>query len=479
MKIISLQAENVKRLRAVEIKPDGALVQITGRNGAGKSSVIDSIFYALAGGKDLPSQPIRKGEAKAVVRLDLGEIIVTRKFTPTGSTLVVEGANGARISSPQRMLNDLIGAISFDPLAFSRMGPEQQYEMLRQVVKLDVDIDALAGKNKTDYEARTDENREAKALRTQAAAIAVPDGLPANPIDVAALMDRMAEASKHNSDIETRRSARESAAATITRNRARISELAGGIAEGVASVNRRRDEMIADLRRQIAALEARIIKATEDAEREIADSKARIEAEIATLNSEADGLQKRLDDAPALADPIDIVALRADIDRAGRDNAGIEARERRAKIEAEAAKAEAASAALTAAMKARDEERQGAIERAVMPVDGLSFGDGEILYRGIPFAQASSAEQLRVSVGIAMAANPKLRVMLVKDGSLLDPDGLRMLRDLVEAADMQVWMEKVDATGKIGVVIEDGAVVAVNADEREGEPAHPLLAMGA
>ena len=64
MKILQLEAENVKRLKVVSIKPDGSLVQITGANGEGKSSVLDAIYYALAGTKGIPSEPGRRAQAR-------------------------------------------------------------------------------------------------------------------------------------------------------------------------------------------------------------------------------------------------------------------------------------------------------------------------------------------------------------------------------------------------------------------------------
>src|ERR1035441_8426583 len=76
-KIIKLTSENVKRLQAVEITPDGNVVVIGGKNGAGKSSVLDSIEYAL-GGDTADRMPVRRGEEKAKIVLDLGEIIVKR-----------------------------------------------------------------------------------------------------------------------------------------------------------------------------------------------------------------------------------------------------------------------------------------------------------------------------------------------------------------------------------------------------------------
>src|SRR3954466_12774485 len=102
MKIVSLQSENVKRLKAVFIKPDGAVVTIRGRNGAGKTSVLDSIASALGGEKLCPPQVVRRGEETATAIADLGDFIVERRWTASGrSTLAVKSAEGARYPSPQ------------------------------------------------------------------------------------------------------------------------------------------------------------------------------------------------------------------------------------------------------------------------------------------------------------------------------------------------------------------------------------------
>src|SRR3990172_1148857 len=92
MKILKLTAENIKRLIAVEITPDGNLVQITGKNGNGKTSVLDAIWWALAGKKPIQSKPIRNGAHSAMITLVLGdpssedqkkrrELTITRTFT--------------------------------------------------------------------------------------------------------------------------------------------------------------------------------------------------------------------------------------------------------------------------------------------------------------------------------------------------------------------------------------------------------------
>ena len=98
------------------------------------------------------------------------------------------------------------------------------------------------------------------------------------------------------------------------------------------------------------------------------------------------------------------------------------------------------------------------LDGATYPVQGLALGDDGILFNGLPFSQASSAEQLRVSVGIGLASNPRLRVLLVRDGSLLDPASLAMMREMAESAEAQVWIERVSKGDECTVIIQDGRI---------------------
>jgi hypothetical protein len=94
-------------------------------------------------------------------------------------------------------------------------------------------------------------------------------------------------------------------------------------------------------------------------------------------------------------------------------------------------------------------------------VPGLGFDDDGVTYNGVPFSQCSSAEQLRVSLGVAMALNPRIRVLRITDGSLLDAENLAVIEEMADLQDFQVWIERVAEDGEVGVVIEDGAVKAV------------------
>jgi hypothetical protein len=108
-------------------------------------------------------------------------------------------------------------------------------------------------------------------------------------------------------------------------------------------------------------------------------------------------------------------------------------------------------------MKKRDADRVQAIANAKMPVAGLGFGEGEVTFNELPFDQASNAEQIRVSVALAMASNPQIRVLRIKDGSLLDDKSLGLIAELADKHNFQVWIERVEQAGEVAVVMEDGS----------------------
>lgn len=429
MKIISLQAENIKKLVAIEITPAGNLVQITGRNGAGKTSVLDSIWWALAGASHIQAVPIRKGANKARIRLDLGELKVTRTFarkdgdSEATTAIVVENAEGARFPSPQAMLDSLLGELCFDPLAFARMEEKKQFDVLRRFVP-GVDFDAIDNANRGDFQRRTELNRKAKEMRASAALIVIPDSVPNVPVDVDAIVQELASASGVAAEIERRRAARIAA-----------QEKANG------------------LKASAVALRNDASKYREQAD--VRDTQA--SAELA----EAAALEAKIDAAEPLPEPPDVTVLQAKISDARGVNEQVAAKRQRMQRLEEAAATEAQAAALTAAMDQRTAERTAAIAAAKLPVDGLGLGEGVVLLNGVPFDQASDAEQLRTSVAIAVATNPKLRVIRIRDGSLLDDDAMALLAAMADEHDMQVWIERVDSSGTIGFVIEDGALAPV------------------
>jgi DNA repair exonuclease SbcCD ATPase subunit len=427
-KIVRLQAENVKRLRAVEIAPDGALVVVSGKNGAGKSSVLDAIWMALGGKRAFPRRPVREGADEASIRLELdGGIVVTRTIKPDGSTtLHVTSADGARYPSPQSMLDALVAGLSFDPLAFSRMKPAEQRELLRKLVGLDTsEIDRRRASR---YEARTVVGREVRRLQGEITGYPRHEA-PAEEVDVAALAAELREI-----DEQHLRSCR---AADRAAELAKSLTMAREHLEDLRREERELEQRLTHLRSRIAEGETHVIPRRE-AELEAARDEER---KLVEARRDREPVERRLRNAESI-------------------NALVRQNRRRAELDRKLVETQATYEQLTQEIDALDAQRAEAIAGASYPLPGLALDEHGVLLNGIPLEQASSAEQLRASVAIGLALNPRLRVLLVRDGSLLDADSLRMVAELAAQADAQVWLEMVATGEDVGVVIEDGAVRA-------------------
>lgn len=159
----------------------------------------------------------------------------------------------------------------------------------------------------------------------------------------------------------------------------------------------------------------------------------------------------------ALVDP-DLEEIPGRIRAVEVTNEHVRQKKARAVLVDELAAKEAEAKRLDAEVAAVDEQKAAALAAASLPVQGLAFDEAGASFDGLPLEQASQAQQLRISVAIGSALNPRLRAMLVRDGSLLDSDSLALLKEEATRADLQVWLEVVGRDGE-GIVIEDGAVV--------------------
>jgi len=168
----------------------------------------------------------------------------------------------------------------------------------------------------------------------------------------------------------------------------------------------------------------------------------------------------------SLIDP-DLADIRKRISQAEMINERVRLAKDRAALDAQLQTIKKSSEELTEKLTEIDQRKANLLSEAKFPVPGLGFDGDEVTLDDLPLQQASSAEQLRVSVAMGLALNPKLRVMLVRDGSLLDEESLAMVAKMSEEADAQIWIEQVDRGQKVGVVIEDGHVEGVEEPEME------------
>jgi len=385
---------------------------------------LDAIHYALSGTRVQPPEVIRRGTEHAQVVLVLDGLVVTRTWTPKGSYLQVESADGAKYPSPAAMLEKLWAAAAADPLGFTRLDRAKQLAAVKELVKLDTT--ELDQRRQAVVERRTEAKRLVDQLGRQLEAMPKPpsDG-PVQRVSVAELLDQQAQMQKQKEANEKERQ--------VSR------ELAQKAAEWKTKVTRFGD-LVANLRHQL-----------ELAELDLAGARDQVDFWDAKVKEH----QVKLD---ALVEP-DLAGNYQQLKRAEATNELAREEEQRTKLQLDLSKRREEHQVLDAEVARIDEDKAKAIAEAKFPVDGLGFGSDGLTWKGLPFEQASAAEQLRVSVAMAIALNPKLRVMLVRDASLLDSQSLQLLEQTAEAAGFQVWIERVTDAGGVGVVIEDGQVL--------------------
>ena len=419
MIIVSLQVENVKRIKAVDMTPEGELIIIGGDNAQGKTSLMDAIAYGICGKKLIPAKPIREGAKKASVKMDLGDLTIERKFwynSKDGSleskVIVTEVEPSGR--PPQEILDGLFSSLSFDPLAFSRMDKAHQLATAKEVLGLNLDeieeeITNVFELRKSLKQAFQSEDNRLQNLEH------FPDA-PKEEIDVTALMAEVRKIREANDEINLKQqdviSARSDKQETLDEILQAEEKLAGW-RKSLDRVNLR----IKELDKELAAKSS---ASTEELESQIAESGSvnrQVLSHAAYVKQE--GIVKEANRQMEVAE---------------------------------------------AALSEKREARIAMIEVADFPIDGMSLGATGVIYNDLPFEQAASSEQLRVSVAMGFAMNPTFKVIRILDGSLLDNSNREIIREMAKAREketgekVQVWMEVVGQDEQATVIIEDGQI---------------------
>ena len=424
MKILSLEASNVKRIVAVHIVPEGdGLVVIGGQNANGKSSVLDSIAMAIGGGNSIPKRAIRDGEETAEIILRTEEFTITRKLKSGGNpTLVITGADNVPMKSPQALLDSLTSQVSFDPLAFTRMRPAEQAETVQRLVG--IDFSKLEKESEQAYEARTVLNRDVKRMQSLLQAMPHNEDAGLEPKSASAISERLMKATAENAANEKRRGQLDDANDSIA---AAKQKAADAEAECVR------------LRALLATANEYVQTCITALNDQTAHRDSAAKACDALVDVEIEPIQAELRDVEAFNKKVDANIARADAVKALKEK-------------------EDAAKKKTERIEAIDAEIKKTLRKTKFPIEGLSFSGGGVTYKGLPFEYASAAEQMRVSVAIGAALQPKLKVVLIRDGSLLDTNGLKLLAEIAEEYGMQCWVERVGEGAECSVIIEAGEV---------------------
>lgn len=415
--IVSLKVDSYQRLRAANLHPSAdGLVLVRGRNEAGKSSLIGAMLDAL--GAEKSDLPITAGEHGAEVVVDLGDLVVKKRWTRNSSgkakgAITIEAADGSRVSGPAAVLKALRGKFA-DPVAFLALSAADQVKTVLGVLGLNEKLAALEGQAAGHYERRRDLGRDSDRLGKAAKEIAIEvEGIPAPEVEgsIEDLTNRLQAAKDNN---------------------------AAGEAHAVAkaTAERRGKELAA----RIEAIEAELEKAKVEKD---AVGKVWVEADAQIQGG-------------SMIDPAPIVAAINAHEEAAKHAGRLELAAK-AQADADAAKAEHEEA--KESLKASRAEISDLLESVEFPIDGMGY-DSEtktLTINGIPFSQASQAQRIKAAASIAMSGNPSIRVLFAREGSLLDDESRVQLAELATASGFQLWLEVVDSNPEgSGIWIEDG-----------------------
>lgn len=402
IKINSLEIENVKRVKAVQLSPaDNGLTVIGGKNGQGKTSVLDAIAWALGGEKYRPSSAQREGSViPPRLHLELSNgIVVERKGK--NSALTVLDPSGKRAG--QQLLNDFVSTFALDLPKFLEAGSKEKAEILLQIIGVGDQLRALDQQETQLYYARRSVNQNLDRKKKYAEELPFYQDAPQEMVSVSDLIKRQQEILARNGENQ--------------RKRQQAAQLA------------QQKEI---LRRQLFELQERYDAVCRDC-----DIAARSAQDLQDESTEQ---------------------LEADIAGIELLNQKVRANLERTRAEEELHELETQSDNLTAELEKVRQSRTDLLTSAPLPLPGLSVQDGELVYKGKKWDCMSGAEQLMVATAIVRKLNPNCGFVLLDKLEQMDTDTMREFGAWLESVGLQAIATRVSTGEECSIVIEDGFV---------------------
>ena len=424
-KIVSLEVENVKRVKAISLTPSASgLTVLGGDNRQGKTSVLDAICGALGGDKWKPADPVRDGEKKGTVLISTNTgLTVERRYTENGSYLKVNGQKGG-----QALLNEFVNELALDIGGFLRLNDKARATELLRIIGLEDEIRILDDKHAELYQERLLIGRDAEVQAKHAEAMPFTDGLPAKPLTGAELVKAIQAKLAKNGEND--------------KIRMQVDEFRNAYHEAELSVKSSIDQ-IAQLNEQLAFHQANLVKAEA--------TQSQLQADLERAQQAA----KELVDE----DVSDLETQMAEIDQ---KNALIRQNCEKERAQEKAAACKAEWDQKSVELSEIDKQKADMLEAAELPHPGLSVADGVLTYEDRPWSCLSHAEQLRIATAIVRRLNPNCGFVLVDKLEAMDCATLAEYAAWLLTEDIQVLGTRVSKGDECSIIIEDGQVVAEN-----------------
>ena len=436
-KVYALKISNLKNIvDVIEVNFQGKqFVEINGGNGAGKTAILDALFFAICGKKYFATDAwrlISKEKDKAMVLVTLGNkektIEIRRSITKkenaegnieSGGSLSIRDTEGNPLDTD--FLSGMLSVFTANPTAFSKMRPKEQVQIVKDLSG--IDTAKFEEARVSLYEERKYVNREVKTIEgylTKAGKVEKIDA-----VDIQKLLVQRREIEAYNREQDEINRSIKSTQAEIRQQEAKITQ---------------QENTIQDLRKQL-----------EEAEVTLAGQQKKRNETIA-----------QFDKMPIPKDQKSLDVIDKALDDAGETNRRAEdwKRYQEATKQHEAKKAKADD--LDEKIGQIDQEKADAIKNSKLPFKNLVFDETVgLLIDDIPFSQHSRAEQLRISTRIGMEMSPDLRVLFIEEGSLLDEESYQVIRELAEKHGYQILVERTgEREGVDCIVMRAGKVIS-------------------
>lgn len=433
IKIASMRLENVKRVRAVCMTPaENGLTVIGGRNGQGKTSVLDAIAWALGGERYKPTAAQRQGSVlppDLEIRLSNG-LLVQRKGK--AGALTVTDPEGRRYG--QTLLNEFVSVFAIDLPKFLHATDREKAETLLRIIGVGDQLRGLEAKEKETYNRRRAIGQIADQKVKYAREMTSFDGVPQTPVSASELIAQQQEILARNGENQRKR---EQLHAITLRKHGLFDELRRVDAQ-MEEMKKRRDELMAryDGTVQDEAIALKAVSELRD------ESTAELEANIAMM----DDINRK---------------VRANLDK---ERAEEEARQMRAEYDE-----------LSAALEGIRREKRDLLSGAPLPLPGLTVEDGRLMYKGYAWDGMSASEQMIVGTAIARALNPSCGFVLLDKLEQMDKQTLDTFGEWLTREGLQAIATRVSTGEECTLIIEDGqaqedGVTACSV----GEPPQPI-----
>lgn len=402
VKINELLIENVKRVKAVQFEPSAdGLTIIGGRNGQGKTSVLDAIAWALGGNNYKPSVPERDGAlVPPNLHIELSNgLIVERKGK--NSTLKVTDPNGNK--SGQQLLNEFVSTLALDLPKFINGSDKDRADALLKILGIGDVLSQLDTKENQLYAQRTEVGRIADRKKKAADEMPIYPNVPKEPVSATELIKEQQEILARNGENERKRqdAARyeqmlAEAQIAFDEAKAALQKAEQDCLTARKSAENLHDESTAELEKNLAEIEALNIKIRANSTKEAA------EIEANNLQQEYDGLTEQIESVR--------------------------------------------------------EERNKLLDSAELPLPGLSVKDGKLIYNNMPWDGMSGSDQLKVATAIVRKLNPQCGFVLMDKLEQMDLETLQEFGVWLKQEGLQVIATRVSTGDECSIIIEDGMV---------------------